>query len=131
MNIPNTASSAWAIVGLRKRFKLKKSQITTSEVLELVHEITGITPDKILSRRRTDELVYARHLTIYILRKHTNMTLKNIGDFLGRDHTSIIHAIRSVDTQLGSKFNSKYKFDVPLLTQAVHAWQSQLRLIND
>jgi len=46
------------------------------------------------SKRRLKEYVAARMMAMYLIKKHTSMTLVNIGKiFGGRDHTTAIHGI--------------------------------------
>jgi len=45
-----------------------------------------------LGKSRKRELVYARQLFCYVSRQVSNASLKTIGLFLDRDHTTVIHS---------------------------------------
>ena len=57
-------------------------------------------PD-IISARRQRTIVYARQLIAFLAKRHTALSLPQIGGFLGgRDHSTIIHAIRATRDRL-------------------------------
>lgn len=54
----------------------------------------------VMSKRRSRHVVAARHEVCWRLREETNWSLPQIGRFLGRDHTSVMHACRCYDAFL-------------------------------
>ncbi len=53
------------------------------------------------SKSRTKDITLARHLAMYLSQKILNATLFEIGTYYGgRDHTSVIHAIKKITSQL-------------------------------
>ena len=44
-------------------------------------------------------MVWARQVAAHVLRGTTALTLKEIGLLLGRDHTTVIHALRRVEAR--------------------------------
>lgn len=53
---------------------------------------------EIRSAKRDKELTLARHIAIYLMKQHTNHSLREIGKFLQRkDHSTILHAIDKVE----------------------------------
>jgi chromosomal replication initiator protein len=62
------------------------------------------------SKSRMRNLVVARHITMWYLLNQTEMTLSEVGGIFGsRDHTTVIHAKKSVNNSLTSKFDNEYK----------------------
>lgn len=52
--------------------------------------------------KRAPSLVYARHLAMYLCREFTEMSLPAIAAvFGGRDHTSVLHALRKIERLAG------------------------------
>jgi chromosomal replication initiator protein len=50
--------------------------------------------------RRTKQLVTPRQIAMFLIRKHTSLSLPEIGKrFGGRDHTTVIHAVKKVDRE--------------------------------
>lgn len=61
----------------------------------------GVNEKDIVSPRRDAPSVQARHVAIYLARQMTPLSLPAIGRlFGGRDHTTILHAVRRVDALL-------------------------------
>jgi|GEM_PF-6759815 len=57
--------------------------------------------DQVSSKSRRRELVYVRHVCMYLLCKYTKLSLKKIGrSFGGRDHTTVIHAAHAIQDQM-------------------------------
>ncbi len=60
----------------------------------------GISVDDIKSKKKTDSIVGARHIAIYIIRKLTDLSLKEIGKVFGRDHSTIISSINKIELNI-------------------------------
>lgn len=77
---------------------LVKSSKTIHEIKSVCSTILGSSIKDMESKTRKTEHVNARQLSMYFIKKiHPAMSLKNIGaEFGGRDHSTVIHAIQSV-----------------------------------
>ena len=73
---------------------------TIDRIINDVSERSGIEKEKILSRSRKKEITAARFACMYLLRKEAFMTFAAIGRIFGRDHTTAIHALSSVENLL-------------------------------
>lgn len=79
-------------------YKLRNKKIikaSLEEILKSVSETSGVSVEDILSRTRKLEIVDARHIFCGIARDHHQYTLKTIGNFLNRDHTTAMHAVKN------------------------------------
>ncbi len=61
-----------------------------------------IAEDKIMGVSRAAPIVHARHVAIYIARRHLvkdrrPISLNSLGRLLERDHTTIAHAIKCIE----------------------------------
>lgn len=56
----------------------------------------GISIDKLRSKCRKRKPKEARQVCMYMLRTCTNLTLESIGEYYGKDHTTVIHAVKKV-----------------------------------
>ena len=55
------------------------------------------------SQRRTRDTAHARQIAMFLIRKLTNLSLKDIGSiFDGRDHTTVLHSIERVEKNIAS-----------------------------
>lgn len=70
---------------------------------------TGVTIQRFLSRNRQREAVHARMIFCYELRR-AEFTLGAIGELVNRDHTSIIHSLRTFNDLVETK-NEKFMED--------------------
>ena len=62
----------------------------------------------------------ARQIAIYLIRKITNLSLPDIGKEFGRDHTTILHAIRKVEVELKNE-NSSLKNNIRDITANINS----------
>ncbi len=69
---------------------------------------------------RKRELVKARQFIIWYLKKDTSYTLKQIGSFFDKDHTTVIHSITVITDQLEAKHENAYKRDYQLIERLFH-----------
>lgn len=75
--------------------------ITCEKILEKVAKKYGISPEDITGTKRNKEIAYARHISIYLMRKLTDLPLKQIGKCLKRDHSTVISSLKTVEKELG------------------------------
>lgn len=69
-----------------------------SEVISATAEEFGIPVSDLKSPRRTKQLVLARQVAMYLLRKKLNLSLKEVGYcFGGKDHTTVMHAVDKIE----------------------------------
>lgn len=51
------------------------------------------TRENLIGPRRYADIVYPRHITMYLLKNYTDRSLSQIGHFMGhRDHSTVLHA---------------------------------------
>ncbi len=61
-------------------------------VLTKICEFFNLNQKDLIGAKRQKELVLPRHITMFILSEHLNMTVEKIGQILGgRDHTTVMH----------------------------------------
>lgn len=60
-------------------------------------QFTGIPYYIMQQKTRKKEVVEARQIAMTVLKKHSNLSLKNIGKLFGnRDHTTVLHALATI-----------------------------------
>ena len=84
------------------------------EAIKCLTEHYKMREGSILARTRKNEIVYVRHLLIYFMRKELRGGLVEIGNCLGLDHSTAIHAIKQFSDRLDT--NSL----LPLLLRTKH-----------
>ncbi len=79
----------------------RRAKITRADVVAAVAEHFGVTLEALRGRSRAKEIVGPRQVAMYLLREETQSSLLEIGQELGgRDHTTVIHGIEKVESQL-------------------------------
>ncbi len=70
------------------------------QIQQIVCDYFSIPEDLVRARTRKREVVQARQVAMYFAKQFTKHSLKTIGlHFGGRDHSTVIHAIQSVENQ--------------------------------
>ena len=72
----------------------------TDHVLDAVNlagQMWNVLPSDVMSGKRQRNIVRVRHVVMAVLYHQHQMTLSSIGAAMDRDHTSVLHAIRSAD----------------------------------
>jgi len=69
-------------------------------IVAAVAKYYDVSVSDILSKSRYPELTRARHIAMYLARKLTLKSTPDIGRILNRDHSSVWHGIRRVETRL-------------------------------
>ncbi len=75
--------------------------VTVEKILDKVAKKFGISVEDIKGTKRTKEIAYARHISIFLIRKLTDMSLPKIGKLLKRDHSTILSSLKTVERELG------------------------------
>ncbi len=85
----------------------RRQDISIEEIQRAVCEYFNIPDDLLRGKSRKKEIAFARQIAMYLSKELTNYSLKSIGlHFGGRDHTTVIHAIRIISNLL-HRNNSK------------------------
>ncbi|MDD4772101.1 MAG: chromosomal replication initiator protein DnaA [Eubacteriales bacterium] len=74
--------------------------VTVERILDKVSHKYNIPIETIKSRKRTKDVAYARHITIFIIRRLTDMSLPAIGKYMGRDHTTILNSLDTIENEM-------------------------------
>lgn len=92
--------------------------ITVDSITEAVCNHFRLQPDQLRSKRKTADLVRARQMAMFLCRKYISTSLKAIGEkFGGRDHSTVIHALTSV--QEGMKIDLSIKADIDKIEESL------------
>ncbi len=89
---------------LKDMVKETKRHISIETIQVQVCEYFGIDPNKVREKTRKQEIVEVRQIAMYLSKHMTKSSLKTIGlQFGGRDHSTVIHAIQSVEERIKSQ----------------------------
>jgi chromosomal replication initiator protein len=66
----------------------------------------GVTVEDIKSKKKNDQVANARHVAVYIIRRLTELPFKKIGEFVGRDHSTVMASIGKVEINIKTVKNT-------------------------
>ncbi|MGB5092724.1 MAG: chromosomal replication initiator protein DnaA [Parvibaculum sp.] len=107
---------------LRDLLRCNDRKITIEEIQRRVAEYFNIRMADMLSARRARAVARPRQIAMYLSKQLTTRSLPEIGrKFGGRDHTTVIHAVRKIDALRQS--DSGLGEDVDLLRRMLEGGQ--------
>jgi chromosomal replication initiator protein len=76
-----------------------RPQVTMTTIVETVCNHYGVKLTDLQSKRRQKSIVLPRQICMYLARRYTRFSLEEIGGhFGGRDHTTVMHAVRTIES---------------------------------
>ncbi len=81
----------------------KQRTPSISEITMAVSRQFGLQVADLRSQSRRQSIVHARGVSMYLARQLTENSLAKIGQYFdGRDHTTVLHACRQIESKIGS-----------------------------
>jgi len=74
--------------------------VTVDKIFASIYKKYGVKKEDIVGSRRTKDVAFARHVSIYLIRAITDMSFPNIGKILGRDHSTVMSSIDAVERKI-------------------------------
>jgi len=98
----------------------KTAHPTIQEIIEAVTGYYDVKLTDLLSKRRHKSIALPRQICMWLARKYTRYSLEEIGgSFGGRDHTTVMHAIKTIDERCA--LDPTLAADVAKLVESLHA----------
>jgi len=86
----------------------KRKDVSIEDIQRVVCLYFDIPDDLLRGKSRKKEIAFARQIAMYLSKEMTQYSLKSIGlHFGGRDHTTIIHGVRTIDELIKIKKDKK------------------------
>ena len=89
----------------------KPEPIKIEKIISEVARTYDVSEKDIISKRKTAELAKARQIAMYIARETTELSYKPIGEAFGKDHTTVLYAVKKVETWLKEDAHEKELID--------------------
>ena len=87
-------------------------ELSIEDVVKKVSEISNVSEIEIVGKSRKMEVAEARQVSMYLCRKIIGTSLNNIGVFFGgRDHSTVIHAVKTIDEKIINKKHIKEQIE--------------------
>ena len=79
----------------------EQRQVTIQAIMDSVIRFYNVKISDLQSKKRHKSIAFPRQVCMFLARRHTRYSLEEIGGFFGgRDHTTVLHAIRTVDSDM-------------------------------
>jgi len=94
---------------VEKSVKSMTKRVTDDQILKAVAEFFNVSANNLIEKGRKKEVVEPRQIAMYLLRDILDMSYPYIGEKLGRDHTTAIHAVEKISQEInkGSGLSQK------------------------
>lgn len=80
-------------------------------VLRLTGRRYGVSVHDLKSERRTANLVLARHVAVWMLRRFCGLSYTEIGNHLNRDHTTAMYSEKRIEALLKVDSTARASFE--------------------
>ena len=110
INSPITMEMAeWAI---NEIVKSKDKVISSEFIQETVAKYFNIDAKDLVGSKKSNDIVFPRQIAMYLCRTVPQLSLPQIGkDFGNRDHTTVMHACKKIESEIKENKNTKLIVD--------------------
>lgn len=110
INSPITMEMAeWAI---NEIVKSKDKVISAEFIQETVAKYFSIDAKDLVGSKKSNDIVFPRQIAMYLCRTVPQLSLPQIGkDFGNRDHTTVMHACKKIESEIKENKNTKLIVD--------------------
>ena len=77
------------------------------KIIQTVCKTWNRSLDDVCGRSRKQDVVYTRMTIAYFLRRHTTLSTTEIGRLINRDHSTIVHYLKTYDSEF--RFNKEFR----------------------
>lgn len=82
---------------LNQRLLTEEQKFSAERIVNFCCDHFGVSESQIKGKGRSKEVALARQFAMYIMKKHTSFSLKQIGMELGgKDHSTVVHGVKSI-----------------------------------
>ena len=76
-------------------------RITIQQIFDAVTKYYNVRLSDLQSKKRHKSISFPRQVCMFLARRHTRYSLEEIGGYFGgRDHTTVLHAVRTIDADV-------------------------------
>jgi chromosomal replication initiator protein len=101
---------AFASRVLGKDILRPRRELSIADIQRKTAEFFRLDASMMTAKKKTADVALARQVAMFLARKHTPASLKNIGEaFGGRDHSTVIHACDLIEKKIASDLEFREK----------------------
>ena len=95
------------ITSIFKELSVDPKELTPQRVINTVAKYYKVSKKDLLGKSRKSNIIVARHMSMWLVRKIVKLSYVEIGKVFNRDHSTIISAVQSIETSM--KINAAVK----------------------
>ena len=88
---------------------MNKEVKTLDAIMTMVCRYYSIDKKLVLGKKRDREIVMARQMFCWLSRRYTRSTFKLMGEYINRNHATVLHSVRKVEELID--FDRELKYD--------------------
>ncbi|WP_419778435.1 chromosomal replication initiator protein DnaA [Maridesulfovibrio sp.] len=88
---------AWQVL---ENYSIARVAPSYDSIVDHICRSYELTADQLRSKSRKRQIVLARNTAFFLARKHTELSLKDIGTRLGRRHSTVIKGITNIEREI-------------------------------
>lgn len=98
----------------------EKKRLTVQGVINAVSDYYQISPAVLVKKNRSSSITLMRQMAMYIaMKKVPEATYKTVGEVLGRDRSTIIYGVRSMERRLYIENETELKRDMQIICETI------------
>ncbi len=92
-----------------------KESIDVKTIIKMVSKHFPYSLEELRSKNRNKDLVFARQVTMYVMKKSTDKSLREIGAYLGgKNHATVMHALDKIEQAITKNSKLQKQIDTIL-----------------
>jgi chromosomal replication initiator protein len=91
-------------------------QLDAREIIDTVASFYGVKLGDLMGKRRLKQLVTPRHVSMFLVREHTELSFPEIGRVFDRDHATVQHACKKLRAGVKSDADLRSQVEAILRT---------------
>lgn len=100
-----------AMEAIKDYGEINEDTITPEYIIDYCAKLYNVKKEDIYSEKRNNEIVFARQVCIYIIRELTDYSLSKIGAIFGKDHATILYALKKLTKIMDNDISIKISID--------------------
>ncbi|BDQ35361.1 chromosomal replication initiator protein DnaA [Pseudodesulfovibrio portus] len=97
LNRAVTMNLAWEVL---ENYAVQNASPGFADIIDFICKSYSLSHDELKSKSRKRQVVLARNTAFYLARMHTELSLKAIGERLGRRHSTVLKGITKVEREI-------------------------------
>ena len=97
LNRAVTVDLAWEVL---ENYAVHNATPDFAHIIDFICKSYSLSEVELKSKSRKRQIVLARNTAFYLARKHTELSLKDIGERLGRRHSTVLKGITKVEREI-------------------------------